>query len=460
MPGVPSGRGCDACRQQKKKVESPTQHARCNLAIPACVRCARLGIKCFGGGQRRYKFINHTATGLTPLRIIPSSSTTLIAGHLVSRLEVKDIRYDTNCFGPFLQLIPQRIGANRALDIAADTFATVYSNLYVEKHPVQGLVKHGQALAALRDCLKAPQKGQVAEIASAIYLTMLNDDLISSRTNRPRVSHIEILVYLLQMTAHWNWESPFELQALLTITGVVIMESVGNHQLNLEPWVWKVLEKIEGPNSVRPKPDDAEAASRDPERFPSLELRRIIKIAQLIREPVDRCADLQSAYTLLLSDREKLKRQPKELFYSKDPSADQPRPQIQLGFQTRCATVLTLSLMVNLVLEEFSPLDTSLLAERDLLIEESIAVCQIPDRYKPLGACYVTPCLIVACAASRDPKRRAVIASLLGEISGCDGTPTTVWVDGVHGWRTRWESLRRQVPGRPLLSAAICRHAV
>ncbi|KAJ5316884.1 hypothetical protein N7508_001392 [Penicillium antarcticum] len=443
MPGVPSSRACDECRKRKKKAtaDGPTQ---CNLAMPVCARCAQLKIKCFGVGQQRYKFINRNATGLEPLRIVSSNRTTLITGHLISRLEVRDIRYDTNCFGAFLHLIPKRIGANNALDIAADTFATVYSNLHLDQYPVQALVKHGKALTALRDCLKMPLDGQVAEIATAIYFTMLNDvHGISSQG----------------MTAHWNWKSKFELETLLTLTGIVVMESLGNPRINLEPWVWNVLEKVEAPKSAEDRHLHTEAMRKSPDRFPSLELRRIIETIQMIREPAHRSSDLQFNYNLLLSDLEKLNRLPKSLFFNNEPSTDQPSPQIQLGNQTRLATVLTLALMVNTVLQESSSLDTNLLSENDMLVEESIAVSQIPDRYMPLGACYVTPCLIAACAASHNPKQQAVIAGLLGEISTTEGTPTTCVMDGVGGWRRKWEDMRRQVPGRPLLSAAICRHA-
>ncbi|KAJ5776345.1 uncharacterized protein N7511_001356 [Penicillium nucicola] len=433
MPGVPSSRACDECRKRKKK---------CNLAVPACARCTKLNLKCFGAGQQRYKFIHRNITSLNPLRRIHSNQTTLITGHLISRLEVKDIRYDTNCFGAFLHLIPQRIGSNKALDIAADTFATVYSNLHADSNPVQALVKHGQALTALRDCLKMPLEGQVAEIATAIYFTMLNDDLINNRTNRPRVSHIEILVYLLQMTAHWNWKSNFELETLLTLTGIVVMESVGNPRIKLDPWVWKVLEKVEIPKSVEEQHLHVEAMRKSPDKFPSLELRRIIETTQMVREPAHRSSDLQFNYKLLLSDLEKLKNLPKTLFFTNDPSADQPSPQIQLGFQTRLATVLTLALMVNMALHEVVTLETDLFTESDMLVEESIAVSRIPDR-----------------AASRDPKQQTIIANLLGELSDAEDIPTISRTEDEDGWRKKWEDVRRQIPGRPLLSAAICRHA-
>ncbi|KAL4891188.1 hypothetical protein BDV59DRAFT_70302 [Aspergillus ambiguus] len=273
---------------------------------------------------------------------------------------------------------------------------------------------------------------------------------------------MEILVYLLQMTADWKWTSQYELEVLLTITGVVVMESVRNPQIKLEPWVWKVVEKIEAPDSVRSQKVGCRAARKDPERFPSLGLRRIIEVVQLVREPSQHCSNLEYRYQQLLDDREKLKRQPKALFYSNDPITQQKPPQVQLGFQTRRATVLTLAMLANVVLQELSPSNTSLSTERDILVDESIAASQIPNHYRPLGACYVTHCLIVAYTVTRDAKQQEIIARLLNELCNLDVTPVTTsrWLEeGVQGWRSKLESLRQLAPGLVLLSAAICRQA-
>lgn len=71
MPGVPTGRACEACRKQKKKVrrihpDSSRRHAhkyqcannepQCDEKQPSCARCLRLKIPCVGSGQLRFKF--------------------------------------------------------------------------------------------------------------------------------------------------------------------------------------------------------------------------------------------------------------------------------------------------------------------------------------------------------------------------------------------------------------------
>ncbi|KAJ5766541.1 uncharacterized protein N7511_004157 [Penicillium nucicola] len=69
MPGVPSSRGCEGCRKQKKK---------CDQVKPTCSRCTRLRIPCIGNGVQRYKFQEPSVTTLvqhqTPEKTIIATS--------------------------------------------------------------------------------------------------------------------------------------------------------------------------------------------------------------------------------------------------------------------------------------------------------------------------------------------------------------------------------------------------
>ncbi|KAL4797391.1 hypothetical protein BDV19DRAFT_44774 [Aspergillus venezuelensis] len=59
MPGIPTGRGCDACRKQKKKCIFDEADA-------VCSRCARLEIECIGLGQRRFMFKEEYCSFVSP----------------------------------------------------------------------------------------------------------------------------------------------------------------------------------------------------------------------------------------------------------------------------------------------------------------------------------------------------------------------------------------------------------
>lgn len=74
MPGVPTGRACEECRKQKKKVSLNLKkshdplivlhtvktinpdYTQCDEKQPSCSRCLRLKLQCVGSGQQRFKF--------------------------------------------------------------------------------------------------------------------------------------------------------------------------------------------------------------------------------------------------------------------------------------------------------------------------------------------------------------------------------------------------------------------
>ncbi|KAK8043369.1 hypothetical protein PG993_005799 [Apiospora rasikravindrae] len=135
MPGVPSGRACDACRQQKKK---------CDTSTPSCSRCRRLSLECVGSGPRRYLFIDQKCPrrrrrpGPQPQRQqeaaaavgwgqaiivappLPRTEAQTLTGAFVSTIAPSTgIGFNLlRTYGPFLDLVSPRLGpGNAALDV-------------------------------------------------------------------------------------------------------------------------------------------------------------------------------------------------------------------------------------------------------------------------------------------------------------------------------------------------------
>lgn len=197
MPGVPSGRGCDGCRKQKKKVRPQSlTHRRpaptltppqCDQAKPSCARCTRLSIPCVGGGKQRYKFkvqvleqqgstalvAKETCVQVNPLALVPRNRTGTIAAVFISKLQVTDVRYDINCYGTFLQRLPERLGKSKALDASVDAFSTALTTLHSDGNELRALSKYGGALNALRDSLDDPSQSTTIDTMCAIYLIMV-----------------------------------------------------------------------------------------------------------------------------------------------------------------------------------------------------------------------------------------------------------------------------------------------
>lgn len=208
MPGVPSFKGCEGCRKQKKKVGTPTlfeddlhlslfrfkllrQETQCDQNKPACSRCTRLQIPCVGCGQQRYKFKNHTvyqephefsqvalskhespiSSHVPPAPL--SNSTTRVVGSLVSALAVTDIRYELSIYGDFLLDIPKRLGRNAALDSSVAALTTAFQAVHTGLKPAKVYLEYATALNSLRLCLDDPVEAQSPETLCAIWMIVI-----------------------------------------------------------------------------------------------------------------------------------------------------------------------------------------------------------------------------------------------------------------------------------------------
>lgn len=152
MPGVPSGRACEGCRKQRKKVCLIKLHItkrfglkrkqKCNEAKPSCSRCMRLQITCVGSGQQRYKFQEQTGLpsvsaksrrrrteapppapwrGCTTVTTIPrplSNEVTSLIHQLLGAIKPStDLTYNLSwAYGGLFDFVPKRLGISEALD--------------------------------------------------------------------------------------------------------------------------------------------------------------------------------------------------------------------------------------------------------------------------------------------------------------------------------------------------------
>lgn len=198
MPGVPSGRACEACRKQKKK---------CDEVQPTCSRCQRLGIACVGSGAKRIKWQIETTnrscskrstnttttisrtTSSTPdsdaplirqMGRSPSNSQTILTMTLIDKVHLtkdSDLRYNlTWAFGTFIQDVPRRLGKNAALDAAATSLALShvrYSTGREDAAPEE-LKAYVNALSVLRRCLDDPVVARDANTLCAVMLLLFS----------------------------------------------------------------------------------------------------------------------------------------------------------------------------------------------------------------------------------------------------------------------------------------------
>jgi hypothetical protein len=196
MPGVPSGRACEACKKQKRK---------CDQVQPTCLRCQRLGINCVGSGAKRFKWQIETtncnrgegcaATTTTIVRTTslppdynlplvrqiyrsPSNPHSVLTMTLIDKVNLtteSDLRYNlTWAFGGFLQDIPRRLGNNAALDAAATCLVLSHVRFSTgRRDPVPEEIKvYINALSVLRTCLDDPMVARDANTLCAVMLLL------------------------------------------------------------------------------------------------------------------------------------------------------------------------------------------------------------------------------------------------------------------------------------------------
>ncbi|EHK21405.1 uncharacterized protein TRIVIDRAFT_52617 [Trichoderma virens Gv29-8] len=405
MPGVPSYRGCDACRKQKKK---------CDMASPACSRCSRLNIPCVGCGQLRYKFKDQTdlqaersskkarnrTSGSGSGSESPPSITSLLSnrdtarsGAFVSLLDVTDPSYDLRCYGPWFKDLPRRLGINTALDAAVEAMVGFYPHL--RRHEQSSLsrgsvVKYVNALQALRTCLNDPQTANKPETLCAVYVLMICQGW-TGRDSDQQMSHGEGLAHLLDAAASKKNPDAFEATIRDTLYIPVVIEAIFNPKIRLSPWFQKLKRRVFGP---------AAPLSTSAKDMLSLELRNLVHIPDLLREPAKYKDDIAAAYERMRVEIPLLKG---ALEMADALAFETPTPataKIRIQYQVSLGLLMGCAMIYNGYLRAFGVDDGSMVEEADRMANDAIKLAHDASQYRPLGASFVPLCLVPGWAAT------------------------------------------------------------
>ncbi|KAM5358360.1 hypothetical protein ACJZ2D_015345 [Fusarium nematophilum] len=448
MPGVPSGRGCDACRKQKKK---------CDQAKPACARCARLKIPCIGSGKQRYKFKGSASPPFNPgvlqaLVHVPSNPTGTITNAFVSRLEITDLRYDLTCYGDFLRHIPARLGHNEALDSSADALATTFSTLHGPHgyQSVDALSKYVRALKALRVCLSDPAKARTPETMCAVYLVMICQGWLG-REDDHHTSHGEGLAYLLRAAAKENWKAGFETEMILTFCVPVIIESITNPNVKLDKWFWDMLDEFRKANPPTTTPESAETREKKQNSggLPSLSMRNLGRIPDFINEPELHSMEITCAYHRLRIDMETLTQIIRAVNFPPGSSPTLMELRLSRAYHSAYSVLLSVFMIMGQLMQAFDPYNLSLVGEMALCCTEIISMAGNVSQFRPLGASHVPISLAIAWAALDEPVMKGQVEMLLSDYQ--EDFPVTKWMQMGWWWRNKFDELRvRLAPPVPL----------
>ncbi|CAG8039320.1 unnamed protein product [Penicillium salamii] len=417
MPGVPSSRGCDACRKVKKK---------CDQLKPTCSRCARLKITCVGSGQQRYMFKNQplkvtqSQNGAlqkshpsvteeiifsfgTPPSVL-STETGRLASAFVETLQITDVRYAVTYYGPFLREIPQRLGNSPVLDSAVKAISSAYPFVHKGAFPSSALVHYGQSLRALRDCLNNPSEARTSHTLCAVYLITICQSWLG-KVDDSLTSHSEAIAFLLKASSLGEWRSHFEMQMVITLSVPIILEGIVNPRIRMDPEFWEMMTTFR----KRLSPQAFER-SKD-----STQLHHLAMLPEFVQNPDAHVFDIAKMYLSLKRDAQTIKAVLDQYATFVPDSFSTPHVGKHSQLQAAYTIVTTLAALLNTLLRLFNPSNSILESETTFFCDEVLTQAVLASCYRPMGSAYMPLSLIVAWACTNDIVQLAKIETVLAD---------------------------------------------
>ncbi|KAK5064815.1 hypothetical protein LTR84_000649 [Exophiala bonariae] len=473
MPGVPSGRACEQCRKQKKK---------CDETKPTCGRCSRLGILCIGSGERRFKFKSEFAgrelsksSSASPskrsppleVRGSPSSDFTIFVGSVIDRVHItsqSDLRYNlTWAFGGYLLEVPRRLGANAALDAAADALVTCHLrfNSGVRETSREELIKYTYALGQLRVILDDPTIAASSNTLCAVMLLTLCQYFIGL-SGSSFTSHSDGAAQILKARGgRYDEEDNFETMMLLSLRGPILFEGLlhGRHRFSHDEWDHLIMNRLEDMTDVGKGliclarvPDIAERR-----RFAVTngDVNAFSVLRKEAAEIYETAVTILTKFRVLYLDAAS-KATTTSTSVAKDRSAFIPRDWVlYANFQRIYGLSLFSACFLNCLLRSFSSdeEDVGLQEEVDKFTVEIITLAYDSEVFRPLGSSYMVLCLFIAWISSPDPQTRSHInklwkiwhtdvPSISSSINQLEHIPMgSTLADVLDGVATKWKAL-------------------
>lgn len=163
--------------------------------------------------------------------------------------------------------------------------------------------------------------------------------------------------------------------------------------------------------SIAPRPRNS-----NPPRS-SNTLSTLANFPEWIRRPDPHFHEIAAVYITMTDDAKRMRRYLDHWSTPPPTSFRDPITVEHCRYQAGYTLVVTLALILNTLLRMFDPNNTVLKVEEYTLCEEIIRESVVACRYRPLGAAYVSLCLVVGCSAAEDPQQLARLQALLTDYS-------------------------------------------
>lgn len=146
-------------------------------------------------------------------------------------------------------------------------------------------------------------------------------------------------------------------------------------------------------------------------------LSTLANFPEWIRRPDPYIHEIAAVYLTMEDDAKRMRQY---LDHWPDPASTSFTDSTTVGhcrYQAGYTLVVTLALILNTLLRAFDPNNMVLTTEEYTLCEEIIRESEVACRYRPLGAAYVSLCLVVGCSAAEDRQQLARLQTLLIDYS-------------------------------------------
>ncbi|KAJ5776409.1 uncharacterized protein N7511_001420 [Penicillium nucicola] len=434
MPGVPTGKACDACRKQKKK---------CDEKQPACGRCLRLKVPCIGSGLQRYKFkqehrfstphnwngeqMNITLDNKSrsnkketpPFEIppvFPNHHLTSLTNSFVGAIKRStDLRYNLWwSFGLFLEEVPRRLGNNEALDRAVDAVTTVHRDFCTRRIvSVNALWKYSQALKTLGVYLDDPIQASTSNTLCAVMILLVCQAFIGNQ-GQLLSGHAGGAANILRARKNFGPRDEFEGKLFLSLRGSVLFEGLYNEKIDLSPEEWESLVQ-------------SDYDAKLPEGRMMLCLTKaptLIKRGKLAlhtgQDLTQIKSELEPLYTQCKDILSELKFR-KTTFEASSPKSSTPTLMttiLRAHYLRTYGLGLTITTFFNCMMQALNLDDHTFALESTSLVEETLKHAEESHGYRPIAAGYVLLCLYAAWAATPDPRLRLSVELALLDYHG------------------------------------------
>lgn len=359
----------------------------------------------------------------------------LIATFLDTIKSTTPVRFNlADTLGPFVRLLPQRLGSNRALDAATRALISVHTGVcHGRPAGVETSKLYHEGLAALRRCLCIPAEARLIETVCAVLLLTFSAEF-GGFGGQHWTTHCNGAVQLLRLRDHCKPRDDFEIKVLQSLRGSVICEVLFNRETLMNPWKWNDLERLLFP-------DEIELDWQNPLTVLG-QIPRFIQMSQCIGNDSGLIEILQrrieTAYNIMRRS---------ESILALQKSMNEPDPGLERTAQYAC--VLSVCCMLNCMVRSFRLDEMLVLQEAEEVVDATMVLVDEMAEYRPVRASFIFLNLYTAWMCTEDlskrnhleeatwlfssdfkplnPAERHPLISLLGDLSADMHLSTASW---------------------------------